>query len=417
MWGKLLNRWIGLLSLTILVVVSIACSSGGDFLAGSQTPSRDVFDNPLPASFNDQFKSVPGGDFTSGSTYQTTYVDFDGVEIGNATEVSDALERYNDYTDSDLSSLDATEDADRIENGNEELNDNQNGIFSDDENINEFLMMKNEVTIGMFVDFLNAISAKGDELSNAGEGETTSFTASEIIYKPIMDNEALCGIYQFDFGERVNQVYDQDSGLALEKPTAGEYVDPYVQIQKPRFASDSLAYSYEVAPGRNHYPMVFVSQSEAKEFCRWLGPQYRLPTWQEWTWAASGGEANYQFPTSDGNLFLNGFKVANFQYSSSASTSTRIVGSTGPANPFGLFDLAGNVYEWTYFKEEDQSSEGSVPYTNQKFVMGGSHKTRSPSILATWFRFGLFTEDVWTNDLGFRVIFDKNSGSSAADNE
>jgi formylglycine-generating enzyme required for sulfatase activity len=160
--------------------------------------------------------------------------------------------------------------------------------------------------------------------------------------------------------------------------------------------------------------MVFVTQEDAKEFCRWLGPQYRLPTWQEWGYAGRGGQT-YQFPTSNGELFNNGERLANIQYPNDQAGSTTEVKTYAP-NPYGLYDMAGNVYEWTYFREESQATS-TVPYSGGKFIMGGSFKTQNPAYATTWNRFGLISQDSWTNDIGFRVVFDVNSGTSAAESE
>lgn len=407
--GFYFNRWATLLVLISIIAMSLACSSGGDFIDGTQISSRDVFNDPLPASFDDQFKPVDGGQLAIRGTYDEQYIDFDGELAFNSPEALEHINRYEDFDPDNPPS-----DTDLADNGNQELGDSENDAVT----IDAFHMMKTEVTIEMFVDFLNSIAFKQDELTNAGDGETTSFTDPDIIYKPIMQSENTCGIYRFEFGERANDEISNFSGFTIEdsssKPQA--FTDPFINIQKPRSASENQSSSFEVAPGRDTFPMVYVSQSEAKEFCRWLGAQYRLPTWQEWTWAAQGGELSYQFPTSDGNLFLNGLKVANFRYNSGQNSPSKEVGTTGPPNPFGLFDMAGNVYEWTYFKAED-SSNATVPYDGGKFLMGGGYKTKSPSILATWFRFGLFTEGTWTDDLGFRVIFDVTRGNSAADDE
>ena len=391
------------------MLASIACSSGSDFTDGSLIPRNDVFNDPLPPSFDDQFKVVTGGSYKIGGTRNTndTYIDFDGTTARISSIVTSNLAMYDDDPESGEESL-----------ANQELNDGEN----DEVTVDTFLMMKTEVTVGMFVDFLNSIAFKQDELTNAGEGETTTFTNPEIIYKPIMQNEASCGIYRFEFGVRVNEEISEFSGYSVnieesnsQKPTSSGFIDPYIDIQKPRFASENQSSSFEVAPRRRDYPMPYVSQSEAKEFCRWLGAQYRLPTWQEWTWAAQGGTSEYQFPTSDGNLFFNGLKVANFQYNSGTTLTTREVGTTGPPNPFGLFDLGGNVYEWTYFKAEDQATGATIPYTTSKFIMGGGFKTQEPGFLSTWFRFGLFSDATWADDLGFRVIFDQTRGNSIAD--
>lgn len=404
------------MSLATIVIISLACSSGDDFVQGSQIPRSDVFNDPLPASMDDQFAKVTGGTMTISNSFQDTYTDLDGTESPINEAVFDSLYRYEDYNSDEAVELAASTDEDdayRLALGNEETGDSEN----DTTVIDSFLMMKTEVTVEMFVDFLNSIAFKSDELTNAGEGETTSFTEAENIYKPIMQQEASCGIYRFEFGERANdEIIDFSGFFVSQKPGGQEYIDPFIELQKPRMASETQSSSFEVAPGRSKYPMVYVSQDEAKEFCRWLGAQYRLPTWQEWSWAGRAANLEYQFPTQDGNLFANGQKQANIQYTSAAPEGTARVGQRSP-NPFGLFDMAGNVFEWTYFKAEDQSEGATIPYTNGKFLMGGSFKTIDVAFASTWFRFGMASSGVWSDDLGFRVIFDETRGNSISDAE
>ncbi len=72
--------------------------------------------------------------------------------------------------------------------------------------------------------------------------------------------------------------------------------------------------------------------------------------------------------------------------------------------------MTGNVYEWTYFRQEDQAGNGAtIPYTGQKFYMGGSFATQFFSAASNWYRTTApADENVWSSDLGFRVVFDKS---------
>ena len=67
-------------------------------------------------------------------------------------------------------------------------------------------MMDSEVTVSMFTAFLNAIGKNSDELTAAGEGETSSFTEVTTIYKAIMSDITTCGIDRFELGEPTNDV-------------------------------------------------------------------------------------------------------------------------------------------------------------------------------------------------------------------
>jgi len=102
--------------------------------------------------------------------------------------------------------------------------------------------------------------------------------------------------------------------------------------------------------GREKHPVVHVSWDDAMAYCKWAGK--RLPTEAEWEFAARGGLDGARFVW--GNEFNPGGKwMANtwqgkFPEANSGEDgykNTAPVGSYQP-NGFGLFDMAGNVWEW-----------------------------------------------------------------------
>lgn len=166
-------------------------------------------------------------------------------------------------------------------------------------------------------------------------------------------------------------------------------------------------------------PVGNVTVLGASQFCKWLsaltGNYYRLPTEAEWEYAARAGSSGPYFFSDIQNLE----DCAWFEKNSGGSYHE--VGQKEP-NPWGLYDMYGNVAEWTldqYYEDAYQKKQVfnpiSKPYPT--VVRGGSYKDNANALRSShrvgsdlvWkVRDPQFPQSKWWNTdaafVGFRIV-------------
>ena len=151
------------------------------------------------------------------------------------------------------------------------------------------------------------------------------------------------------------------------------YPDTIMWLRDFQFAyNDPKMRMYFSDPGYSNYPVVGVTWEQAQAFCQWRtrlfnsgnvrgGQDYRLPTEAEWEYAARGGRKLAMFPWGGNSIrdkkgcYMANFKPLRGSFTDDMGATTLKVASY-PPNDFGLYDMAGNVAEWTSTAYNESSS-------------------------------------------------------------
>lgn len=189
----------------------------------------------------------------------------------------------------------------------------------------------------------------------------------------------------------------------VKKETVEIYPDTTVWIKDFNYSyNEPMHNDYFWHDAYSDYPVVGVSWKQAQAFCAWrskmkndyqkeknrqIVSQFRLPTEAEWEYAARGGLQSATYPwggpytTDDRGCFLANFKAARGDYAADQALYTVEAKSYHP-NDYGLYNMAGNVAEWTNSAYDPGSYENMSTMNpdvldkenRRKVIRGGSWK-------------------------------------------
>lgn len=198
-------------------------------------------------------------------------------------------------------------------------------------------------------------------------------------YKLSKDGDETSGSYEGftrDVNGEVVNLSEQGRKGFLKKDKVLVYPDTLVWVADFTYSyNEPMCRTYFWHPGYDTYPVVGINWKQASAFCVWrsnllndylkkehqpMAMDYRLPTEAEWEYASRGGIENGVYPwggyytRNNRGCFVANFKPMRGRYTDDGSARSSSVSSYAP-NEFGLYDMAGNVAEWTSSAYDESS--------------------------------------------------------------
>tara|TARA_B100001750_G_scaffold242787_1_gene256805 strand:- start:268 stop:1329 length:1062 start_codon:yes stop_codon:yes gene_type:complete len=272
--------------------------------------------------------------------------------------------------------------------------------------VDDFKMGETEVSNLYYVVFLNEMSSLGNLIVEEGVPGDWSSTPEEIANGhawSIMADSTLSGIW---------------SGQVLIKLSdiAGGGQHP---LNRCWIELDTTSYTFNVVEGYENWPASWVSWYGAMMYSDYYG--VTLPTEAEWEYAARAGQ-QLEYPTNDGNLSYSQANYGTGWGGPSGETYLTPIGEIYPPNPFGLYNMAGNLSEWCldWYDENfyqfcvdnniylNPLNDGVSGDLERKVLRGGNHTY--PSHVAMSSSRTDTPPFVTTDHMGFRVAMHNNQG-------
>ncbi|MFH1213693.1 MAG: formylglycine-generating enzyme family protein [Candidatus Neomarinimicrobiota bacterium] len=199
-------------------------------------------------------------------------------------------------------------------------------------------------------------------------------------------------------GKPIHNVTLTDFYISATEVTIGQYKAYCQQTGK--------AMPEQEAECSNTHPVAFVNWYEAEEFCEWVGGF--LPTEAQWEYAARSGGMTMKYPS--GNEIDH--SMANYSGTGQTDKWKRCAPvAKFPPNILGLYDMAGNVYEWCrdYYRSDYYQYSAKIdpagPATSLFKVIRGGSWYHSEETLRSTHRYR-YMPVARLSFVGFRVAWD-----------
>ncbi len=153
----------------------------------------------------------------------------------------------------------------------------------------------------------------------------------------------------FDMGDHFSEGYSNELPVHNVCITSDFYMDVHEVTNAeyeacvdagactaPQYSYSNTRDPYYGNPDYDNYPVIWVDWNQATDYCTWAGK--RLPTEAEWEYAARGGLSGKRYPWGD---TATACVDANYDWCIGDTSEVE----SYPANGYGLYDMAGNVWE------------------------------------------------------------------------
>ena len=193
-------------------------------------------------------------------------------------------------------------------------------------------------------------------------------------------------------------------------------VDEYARCVQAGFCAGKDHQTYDLftgcnlgGPSRGSYPMNCINWHAAGRYCRWL--EKRLPTEAEWEYAARGGLEGAVYPWGDEQAACSLAVMCDGSDGCGKDRTWPVCSKPGGRNGYGLYDMAGNVWEWCsdwyrkdyYAMSPSDNPPGPGKGRTRMLRGGGWSDVSGRKVIRSSSRFHNLPDSTY-DDTGFRCV-------------